>query len=461
MKNLQSIQDKYQRLLGPLPVAQLQRVNARQGQARSSETGLRSTPENQVRHLYRIMGADAELRATILDVRDMDRRDGRVKKIHSRTASMAIKGGLRLVNPGGNRALARAWDRLQRRVGLSRRAKLHSDARGLLMEGSLPMQIALGDDARIAALVRMPAETIRPVVAENGRFADVSRAYEQYDLLRGSVSATWALWQMHMGRINPDNWDDLGAMGRPYLDATRSVWRKLHMTEEDLVLRRRMRAPQRLVHQLENVDEESFALYRRDIENGQGDGIRTDLFIRGKGDVRPIQGDANLDQIADVAHLLDTFFAGSPAPRGLFGYSAGLSRDILEDLKRDYYEEVDALQDELASVYQYALELELLLSGSNPDGLDFSVQFAERSTETLNQRADRALKYQAMQLPMQTVWEAAGLDPQAELAKMEDQRRSRDPYPDPHAIGRSGDVAITPGNGRKGESATTVATRTR
>ena len=456
MKDLHHIQDKYQRLLGPLPVAQLQRVNSTQGQpAFTDERGLRSTPENQVRHLYRLMWVDGELRSMILDIRDMDRKDGRIKKIHSRTASMVIKGGLRLDNPGGNKRLARTWDRLMRRLNLNKRAKLHSDARGMMMEGNLPMQIALGQDKRVASLVRMPTETIRPVVGENGRFKDVSTAYEQFDVLRGNVTARWALWQLYLGRINPDNYDDLGSMGRPYLDASRAVWKKLQMTEEDLVLRRRMRAPQRLVHQLENMSQENADAYEATVKKGSGDAIQTDLFIRGKGDVKAIQGDANLDQIADVSHLLDTFFAGSPAPRGLFGYAGDLNRDILEDLKRDFFEEVDALQDEIAGVYQFALELELLLSGANPDGFDFSVNFAERSTETMNQRADRALKLMALGLPMQTVWTAAGLDPQAEVKKVEDQKRGNDPYPDPLSISGGG-VKITPGNAPKGESSTSV-----
>lgn len=459
MKDLASIQQSYRRVMGPLQGAEMQRVHDRIGQpVRSDERGIRATPENQVRHLYRMMWVDGELRATIQDLRQMDKTDGRVKKIHSRTASMVIKGGLVLDNPGGNRTLARAWDRLQRRTALNRRAKLHSDARGLMMEGNIPMQLTMGPDNRIAALVRMPSETIRPVVAETGRFKDVSRAYEQFDLLRGNVTAAWALWQLYLGRINPDNYDDLGSMGRPYLDASRTVWKKLAMTEEDLVLRRRMRAPQQKVHQLKNVSEEDFETYKKEVENGQGDGIRTDHFIRGEGDVKAIQGDENLDQIADVVHLLDTFFAGSPAPRGLFGYAGDLNRDILEDLKRDFYEEVDALQDELSGVYQFALELDLLMGGANPENFDFCVQFAERSTETLNQRADRALKWQALGIPTQTVWKAAGLDPQAELKKLEQQQRNRDPYPDPTAIGGTR-VSVTPGNAPKGESATTVATR--
>src|SRR3546814_17524389 len=53
-----------------------------------------------------------------------------------------------------------------------------------------------------------------------------------------------------MVRIRPDNYDNLGSLGRPYLDATRAVWRQLTMTDRDLVVRRPTRAPQRLVHVL-------------------------------------------------------------------------------------------------------------------------------------------------------------------------------------------------------------------
>ena len=69
--------------------------------------------------------------------------------------------------------------------------------------------------------------------------------------------------------------------------------------------------------------------------------MTTDFYANHKGGVTGVNGDANLDQINDVVHLLDTFFSGAPAPKGLFGYSEGLSRDILEDLKKDYFEEIE------------------------------------------------------------------------------------------------------------------------
>lgn len=426
----------------------------------NTEQGWRSTPEKALEYLYRMMWVDSELRATILDIRRMHRLDPRVKKVHKRTAAAAIKGGLRLkTGKTGNTRLTRAWQDFERRLRLNRREKLESDARGMMMEGNLPMQWVLGADRRVVAAIRMPSETILPKVGANGTFLDPMTAYEQYDVATGSRLAVFPLWQLSLGRLTPDNYDDQGCMGRPYLDASRSVWQKLAMTEEDLVLRRRMRAPLRLAHVLEGATPEEMDAYRAEVEQDQAHGITTDYYMNRKGSVTPVQGDTNLEQIADVVHLLDTFFAGAPAPKGLFGYTKDLARDILEDLKRDFFDEIDSLQDTLSYVYQLGFELDLLLKGINPMDAGFEVVFAERRTETPNQAADRALKYQAIGLSGQTVMETAGVDPAIEMERLDHESRDRDPYPEPHRIGPSAGaprVSITPGNARKGESATDI-----
>lgn len=437
-------------------------------QGTTSERGQRPTPENAQRYLYNQLWVDPTLLASIRDVRNMDRRDGRVKKIHLRTSRAAAKGGLLLKASNQGERLTREWKRYKKRLSLNRREKLESDLRALMMEGNLCMQWILDGDAKLAGCARMPAETIRPVVGQNGRFLDVSKAYEQIDLnASGTPLCTFGLWQMTVARLQPDNYDDWGSLGRPYLDANRAVWKRLDMTEQDLVVRRKTRAPLRLMHVVEGATEDELGKYRADVERDQAHGNWRDYYSNKKGTVTPVNGDAKLDEIADIAYLLDTFFSGSPAPKGLFGYVGDLSRDVLQDLKIDFFDEIDSLQDNCSYVYQQGFTLHLLLEGLNPEAYDYEVQFAERRTDTPNQRADLALKQQALGVPAEIVWDTAGLDVAQIQAAIAARRKAGDPYPDdddaapldaptaPHAR-----VSVTPSNAPKNESATSISTTT-
>lgn len=416
----------------------------------TSESGRRSTPENQIRAMYRQFYVDYDLRATILDIRQMDQADGRVKRIHARVARDVTRGGLVLLQTDPESPLRAEWDRFVRRLQLNRAEKLKSDARGLLKEGNLPMQWVLDAAGNVVSAVRMPTETMRPNVGINGQFLDPRAAYTQMDLTNGVELATFPLWQLTLARLDPENFDDMGALGRPFLDASREIWRKLRMTDTDLVIRRKHRAPLRLSHVLEGATPEELQAYQDRVE-ANAELIQTDFYLNKKGAVTAVQGDAALGEIQDVLYLLDSFFAGTPLPKGLMGYTDGMARDILEDLKRDYYDEVDQLQDTLAWVYEFGFRLQLLLKGINPDAEEFKVTFAERRTETATQTVDRALKLSALGLPKSMVWEEVGYNPATVEARRESDAAHYDPYPED---GAAPTVKITPGNGRKGESAT-------
>jgi len=428
----------------------------------TTRTGKTPTPEQQMKYQYAWEFVDPSVRAAILDIRKMDRDDTRVKKVHQRTARAIVKGGLMLEIASDKTRLIREWKQFVKRLHLDRQEKLESDARGLIMEGNLPMQWVIDKlSPRVVQGVRMPAETIRPVVGENGVFENPQAAYEQIDMIYGRATASFALWQLTMGRLSPDNYDDWGCSGRPLLDSCRQKYLQLTMTESDLVKRRHVRAPNRLSHSLEGADEEELEKYENKVYNEQGE-QNTDFFSNKKTTVQSIQGDANLDQIADVAYLLDSFLAGTPMPAGMLGYNKDLSRDILEDLKKDFFEEVDALQETHAWVYQQGFELHLLLKGINPMNYDFAVKFAERKTDSLNQRADLALKYQALGLPKETVWRTAGQNPTKVLEQRKAEQKHKDVYGsdegDEHDLDKPRPrVSVTPNNARKGESATSIS----
>lgn len=421
------------------------------------ERGDRLPSDIAMERLYRTMWIDTNRRAIIQQVREMDTTDGRVKRIHSRVARDCIRGGLVLQtsNPASAQVLKREWEAFKGRLQLDVMEKLKSDARGLVMEGNLPLQLVLNDQRDVVAAIRMPSETINPLTDQGGRFKDPAKAYEQRNVMTGEVLASWPAWQLAMMRLDPDNYDDMGSMGRPFLDACATTWRKLVMTEEDLVIRRRMRAPLRLAHVLEGADGPAMTEYRKTVENEKGD-ITTDFYLNRKGSVTAVQGDAGLSDMADVVHLLDTFYAGSPAPKALFGYTGGLARDILEDLKRDYYDEIDGLQDTVAGGYALAFRIHLLFKGIDPATDEFTLRFATRRTETPNQVADLALKYISLGLPDDLVYADMGLDPDYVRQKKIEQAERNDPYPP--AGGRpAARVSITPGNAPKGESATSIS----
>ncbi|MBA4343235.1 MAG: hypothetical protein C0423_13940 [Methylibium sp.] len=435
----------------------------------SGERGARVAADTAMRRFYRQFSVSTEVRERILLLRDMEQRDGRVKRIHGRICRDTIRGGLvmQFNETASSETLRREWQAFEHRLHLNRVQKLRSDARGLVCEGNLPLQLVLDDSQRVVAAVRMPAETIVPITDASGRFTDPARAYEQRDVTTGQVQASFAAWQLQLARFDPLSYDDMGEMGRPFLDATVDVWRKLTMTEEDLVLRRRMRAPLRLSHVLEGATEDEVKAYRKEVEGEKGE-ISTDFYSNRKGSVTAVQGDAKLADIEDVVYLLDSFFAGAGIPKGLMGYTEGLSRDILEDLKRDYYDEIDHVQDTLAFEYEAAFRIHLLLKGivAGPD--EISARMSERRTETPNQVADLGLKLVALGLPPPLVWAEMGYDPAQVLKAVEAWGKRTDPYPLPGGMpptptagggapgGAPAKVSITPGNARKGESATSV-----
>lgn len=429
----------------------------------SDEKGKRIPTDVAMERLYQQMWIDHERRAMVLQIRQMDRKDGRIKRIHSKVARDCVRGGLVLqVNKvTSTTVLKREWEAFKGRLQLDVLEKLKSDARGFAMEGNLPLQLVLNDSRDVVAAIRMPSETIMPITDMGGRFKNPSAAYEQRDVITGQMLASWPAWKMALCRLDPDNYDDMGSMGRPFLDGCADTWQKLVMTEEDLVIRRRMRAPLRLAHVLEGADDTALAQYRKQTENEKGD-ITTDFYLNRKGGVTAVQGDGGLGDLADVVHLLDTLYAGSPAPKALFGYTGGLARDILEDLKRDYYDEIDTLQDTLAAGYNLAFRIHLLFKGIDPATDEFTLRFATRRTETPNQVADLALKYIAAGLPDDMVYADMGLDPDYVRQKKTEQAARNDPYP-PIGGDKGSDgkpvpkISVTPGNAPKGESATSIA----
>ncbi len=422
--------------------------------SKTSYSGRTVNYENQAKRIYDSLSVDPDTRTAIAQIRLMDRTDPRVKRINKRMAADIVRGGIKIEFEGEeDNRIRTQWQSYSNTIGLKNAQRLHSHAKLLVKEGNLPLQWVY-DDANLVACYAMPADSIIPNVLENGQFKNSAQAYFQKNELTGAIEVEFPLYKLSLARLDPDNFDDKGCMGRPYLDSARKHIKMMDMMENDIVVRRRSRAPLKLLHTLKGASEQELEEYERKNKHRSTD-IAADFYSASDASIQALQGDANLDQMQDVFHILNTLFSCAPGPKGLFGYEDGLNRDILEDLKIHYYEEIDTCQDILASAYQEGFFWHLAMQGINPNAYNYTVKFAERRTETPNKRADRALKIQALGASERTTFEVAGLDPDREKSRRKKEAQSRD-YPKPSLEGGAPRVSVTPGNAKKSESATSI-----
>jgi hypothetical protein len=436
-------------------------------QQKTTERGRPYDGNTFARSPYLAFQVDHEVAVVLDDVHRMDKEDGRVKELHNKIARDVTRGGIDFQTtekalPPKIKEEAKGF---LRRCKFDR-VKLKAHARYLVAEGELFLQWIVDEKLNVVAGRRLPPGSMRPNVDENGRFRDLSRAYIQLDPMTNREIAAFALWQIK--HISLDgNPDDPGSRGRAWLDASRVTHKKLTMTEEDLVIRRRMRAPRRNLHVLEGATSEELEAYKlrnKDvIENPLQ--VTSDYFSNKKGAVQPIEGDANLDQIGDVKALKADFFAGTGVPPPFFGYVDEINRDVYEDMLAAYYEILEEIQEILADGYEEGFRLQLLLRGINADGYRWDLKFAGRKVESQNQLSDRMLKHRDLGIPKAMIWGQLGYDVDQVKQTREEEADEDDPYYERYeeeggangnGNGTGKKTTIVQGNRRNKESATSI-----
>lgn len=427
----------------------------------TSERGTRYVGD-PIQRLYQIFYVSTEYTQTLADINRMDKVDGRVKQLHNKIARDATRGGFNLVfQKGGEDPRVKALaDNFIRRCGLTSREKLKSDARGLIKDGNLFFQWVVDAKLQVTGAIKMPAASIRPNVDQLGRFRDPSQAYIQIDTFTGLLVTGFARWQItHVGMDK--NPDDPGDLGRPLMDGARVKNRQLNMTEEDLVIRRRMRAPQRLFHVLEGASKEDITEYKASNKDSLENPLEvtSDFFSNKKGSVTAIGGDASVDKIEDVSELKADFFVSSGVPKELAGYLGKITRDVYDDAMAEYYELLEDVQEILADAYEEGFRLQMLLAGMDPDGYRFDFKFMGRKVESPNQLADRMLKRQALGVPPPMIWAEMGDDPEKVMEERDKWAAKKDPYQE-RLDQELGDVKIVQGGMRKEESSIRMPNKT-
>lgn len=348
---------------------------------------------------------------TLKDIDHMLRADPRLRRSNRIFASTAVRRGVTVkVTSEVNESIAEnaqiILDDMVRSVQLN--SKLQPWARTLLKDGELFLNpIVDTQTKKIIDIKNLPAMTMQRNENIKGRFDDLDDAFRQIDPVSREILRNFPLWSINHIRHEHES----GALyGQSQYQTCRAIYKKLNMLEQDMVVRRRTRAVPRRLHSVGTKDNpggwEEVKRYKafNSLDNPKKSAITTDYFGNGLTDIKDLNGDAQLDHIKDVEYFQELMMLGTGVPLALMGFGQNINRDILEDQKKQFDEDVQTLRDLLEygdeSAYsglRMIFDLALMLQGIDPELVDYNLMWAESNDETIDDKVDRVIKLRAAQ----------------------------------------------------------------
>ncbi|UED72147.1 portal protein [Brevibacillus sp. HD3.3A] len=368
--------------------------------------------------------------STIREVRELIKRDLRFKMTNLRLAADATRGGCRVIVqgseahraylkrqgkqlpkrlvPGANIA-QQVIDDFMRRTKLSVKSEEH--LRSLLRDGDLFLNPIVDMAAGLVLDVRRaPALTMKRNSDAYGEFPDPERAFSQIDPLTqinalmdigppGKSRTDFALFQMNHIRWLSEETEHYGTS---HYASARKTFKILEKMEMAAAIRREFRSVQKLSHRLpEGTQQKDAQEYARDnrIIDENGNPTKNAHLLSdfvGTAEVKAIQGDANLSEMADIEYFDDLLWLNLGVPKAVLTSGQNINRDILKVQYPQYLQSLDDMTDTLEygdvgpfSGYRALIDLQLLLAGINPESIAYDVVWTEKSTETASERLER------------------------------------------------------------------------
>lgn len=346
------------------------------------------------------MKADTERRQNILTCRDMYKSDPRARRVVSTVARDTVRGGF-TVKVKNNPKAEEAARALVRRLKLP--TKLVQWVRLTLRDGDTFLELSVNGRNEIARATRKPSLRMRRASNDMDGFDDPRRAFWMADstwtLPEPPAYAVWfAEWQIVHARFDHD---EDSRYGIPLFSSATGPYKRVKEGEVDIAIRRKTRAGMKYVHKFpQGTDGTVIDGYMTRNKDALDNPFAAVADYFGTVDISAVQGDARLQEIADVMHHLRTWWTASPVPMSLIGYGQDLNRDVLREQKDQYDEELDPLtqwvEDDLLTPL---VERQWLLMGIWPESVEYEIEWTAKGklkAADIRDAADAALRLRAV-----------------------------------------------------------------
>jgi hypothetical protein len=376
---------------------------------------------NPYNYIYDLMKIEEDRKKAYQECWVMYAQDPRIAAAIDTTAGSATNGGFHLqfnaAKSLSDSVVDDANDIILNVISTTKLMSMISGiAKELLILGDVFMEVIIDSKTNeIIALKKLPARTIERIEDEFGTL----QGYVQKDEIN-QVICSFEKWQILHLRWNHFSGQKYGIS---LLRSIRGTWKKLKMTEEDLVVRRRTRAGVKLHHygssaenplEPDEVDEYIKANQTNPLN------VRTDWYSNGKWKIDVLKSDDGVSAIEDILHLEDILFVGLRTPKGLLGLGDSSNKATLERQEIAYIRLLNEISGEIADQLRQVFDLAISLKGLDPTKIVYEMVWGEKSVEDINKKAERlVLLGNTGHISKQTVTEQLGYDYEDERYKIE------------------------------------------
>ena len=311
--------------------------------------------------------------ADIQHSREIYKKDPRAKQILQTVARDATKSGFQIETD--NAKAKDVADALVKRLKL--RSRLDDWVRLAFRDGDEFLQLAVNRQRLITDITRKPTLNIRRHSNDLDRFDDPLRAFWYSTRpwqTRPDKDTIWmAEWEIIHARWDHDEGERYGV---PLLAAGQKAYKRLDQGELDVAVRRKTRAGLKYIHKLDTSDPGAVAKYKSENKAVLDNPFAAvaDLFMNGQGDVNVVQGDANLGELTDIRHHMNTWWLNSPAPMAILGYGQDIDFSVIGHQKEQYDESLDEIWGWVVGEFiEPLLERQWLMLGILPDQVEYTI----------------------------------------------------------------------------------------
>lgn len=393
----------------------------------STEKGTGKTYPNKLNLLYGQMGVEADRRRIYEECWIMYNEDARISAAIDTTAGSATNGTFTIKFNSVNTTDSILKDAETIIEDTTKKTKLKSKvssiAKELLILGDVFLEVIVDFNTNeIVELKKLPARTIERQEDEYG----ILNGFIQRDDL-GKIIANFEPWQiLHM------RWNNFtGQMyGTSMLRGIRLLYKKLKMTEEDLVIRRRTRAGLKLHHHGASVEEpleedEIDEYIKQNISTAMN--VRTDFYSNGKWKIDVLKSDDGVSMLDDVKHLENALFVGLRTPKTVLGMGDGTNRATADRQEVSYIRLLNEICEVIGEQIKYVFNLGLSLKGLDPNQVDYELLWKEKTIEDMNSKVNRLiLQANGGFISKETATNEMGYSFEDEMNRIEDEMKKYD-----------------------------------